>query len=190
MFEPDSDAFRDLQLRHAGDPSVYIFEDGLWREEGTIDLYLTRKRECSSVYKPNISLIESLRDSHHNQDIGRFNIDKELKIDVVRLDSALDKVVDDLIAKGHPKDSITVDKIKIDTQGSEFDILQGMGKYIDLVEEIEVEVEFVELYLGQKLFSDIDSFLTSKGFVLDGWVRKVKFSGIDVFGDAVYKRRS
>ena len=65
-----------------------------------------------------------------------------------------------------------------------------MGKYIDLVEELEVEVEFVELYLGQKLFSDVDSFLTSKGFELDGWVRKIQFSGIEVFGDAVYKRKS
>ena len=60
-----------------------------------------------------------------------------------------------------------VDFIKLDTQGSELDILHGAAETLGRgVLGIEVEVEFVEMYLGQPLFRDVDRHLNSMGFEL------------------------
>lgn len=189
MFEPDPGAFQELELKHAGDQSIYIFNKGLWKEKKNVTLYLTKKRECSSLYKPNMTMIKILKNVFSNKNVDRFEVEKELEISVVRMDSILEQVVEDLISKGHSKDSIFIDRVKIDTQGSEYEILQGMGKYIDIVKEIEVEVEFVELYHDQKLFEDIDSFLSSKGFQFSHFLREVLFNGVTAFGDAIYIRK-
>ena len=38
------------------------------------------------------------------------------------------------------------DMIKMDIQGAELSALKGLGKYIDNVNVIEIEVEFLEIY--------------------------------------------
>ena len=59
-----------------------------------------------------------------------------------------------------------VDYIKIDTQGAELSILKGGIKTLKNVKFLEVEVEFNPIYEGQPMFSDVDSFLRTYGFVL------------------------
>jgi FkbM family methyltransferase len=59
-----------------------------------------------------------------------------------------------------------VDAIKLDTQGSELDILRGSQKALERCALVVVEVEFNPLYEGQPLFCDIDRFLRDRGFVL------------------------
>lgn len=190
MFEPDPDSFQELELKHAGDPSIYILNKGLWNQDTNTTLYLTKKRECSSLYKPNMTMIKILKNVFSNKDVDRFEIEEELEIPVVRMDTVLEQVFEDLTNKGHSKESISIDRVKVDTQGSEYEILQGMGKYLDIVMEVEVEVEFVELYHNQKLFKDIDDFLSSKGFQFSHFLREVLFNGVTAFGDAVYVRNN
>lgn len=60
-----------------------------------------------------------------------------------------------------------VDFIKVDTQGSELEILEGATTALgDRVFGLELEVEFVELYEGQPLFADVDRFVRPFGFEL------------------------
>jgi FkbM family methyltransferase len=57
-----------------------------------------------------------------------------------------------------------IDFIKMDIQGAE---LTALSNAVNLLKEtvvINVEVEFVELYKGQPLFADVDSYLRSQGF--------------------------
>jgi hypothetical protein len=62
--------------------------------------------------------------------------------------------------------------IKLDTQGSELDILKGAAQSLsESVIAIETEVEFVPLYKGQPLFGDVDAFLRSAGYELMGFRR-------------------
>lgn len=57
--------------------------------------------------------------------------------------------------------------LKLDTQGSEFDILKsGQNLVLPSVVAIHVEVEFAPLYQGQGLFHDIHAFLEQRGFRL------------------------
>lgn len=57
------------------------------------------------------------------------------------------------------------DFLTLDTQGTEYDILSGARKVLrDNVLGLIIEVEFHELYKGQKLFGDICNLLQKKGF--------------------------
>jgi FkbM family methyltransferase len=62
--------------------------------------------------------------------------------------------------------------IKLDTQGTEFEILQGAKRTLDdRTVAIVTEVAFCELYKGQKLFSDVELLLRSHGFSFYGFPR-------------------
>lgn len=89
------------------------------------------------------------------------------------------------------------DFLKIDTQGTEFEILEGAARILENCSMVEVEVEFLEFYHGQKLFHEVAAFLLHKGFDLfhlnrvfsqrRGYVGRAK--GQLTFGDALFVRR-
>src|SRR5262249_12449389 len=58
------------------------------------------------------------------------------------------------------------DLLKLDIQGGELLALRGGEKMLDDVLAIHAEVEFVELYKGQPLFAEIDSYLRGRNFQL------------------------
>ncbi len=59
-----------------------------------------------------------------------------------------------------------VHAIKLDTQGSELQVLKGAEKALKGCIFLIVEVEFNALYECQPLFCDVDRFLRDRGFVL------------------------
>ena len=59
-----------------------------------------------------------------------------------------------------------IDFLKIDTQGSEYEILEGAINTLPNIRHIKCEAEFTEWYKGQRLAKDVISFLKSKGFEL------------------------
>ncbi len=62
--------------------------------------------------------------------------------------------------------------LKIDVQGSELDTLKGAERSLSCVDEIFIEVSFVELYTGQALASEVICYLAEHDFEL------VDFSGL------------
>jgi FkbM family methyltransferase len=69
--------------------------------------------------------------------------------------------------------------IKLDTQGTELEILQGLSAAQRAgVQAIEVEAEFHTVYRGQPLFADIHAYLTGEGFELfDLRTQRTHFTG-------------
>lgn len=57
-----------------------------------------------------------------------------------------------------------VDFIKIDVQGSELSIFLNALRVLSGTLFVQTEVEFVELYRGQPMFADVDTFLRDRGF--------------------------
>ena len=57
-----------------------------------------------------------------------------------------------------------VDIIKLDTQGNEFEILIGAQRCLNEALIVEIEVEFVQMYEGQKLAYSVMDLMNSKGF--------------------------
>jgi hypothetical protein len=62
--------------------------------------------------------------------------------------------------------------IKVDTQGTEFEILDGARRTLrERTCFLCIEVSFCELYRGQKLFSDVEKLLRDLGFSFYGFDR-------------------
>ena len=113
-------------------------------------LYVTNYPGCTSLYEPNPDIINLF--TGMSTDAGNFTVIEKRKIKTHKLKDI--------------KEVNKVDVVKIDTQGSELDILKNFEKKIKEVLIIESEVEFVELYKDQPLFFDMQNFLSKNGFVL------------------------
>lgn len=74
-----------------------------------------------------------------------------------------------------------IDFLWMDIQGAELMALQGLDDYIDKVNTIYTEVEFMEIYKNQPLFSDIKKFLEKNSFKFVGFLYKGQFSGDALF---------
>ena len=56
--------------------------------------------------------------------------------------------------------------LKIDTQGYEYNVLEGGLDVIDKVKMIQIEMSLIPLYDGEKTFDDMMNYLTQKHFKL------------------------
>lgn len=61
--------------------------------------------------------------------------------------------------------SIEPDALIIDTEGTTLDVLEGCGDLLDNVKLIYAECQTVVLRPGMRLVSEVDAFLTARGFV-------------------------
>jgi FkbM family methyltransferase len=167
-FEADENA----PVERASARGFDIVRCALWKDERDVEFHLTRSAGCSSVYVPNAQFLQRFDDP------GRFDVLERRKVHAKPL-SAFE---------------LKPNFIKLDTQGSELEILEGAGECLDSVIGIEIEVEFAPVYQGQPLFPEVDTFLRSKGFELhdlnrfywrdlqDGQMRLID-------GEALYFRR-
>lgn len=58
-----------------------------------------------------------------------------------------------------------IDYIKVDVQGGELDVFKGGEKRLRNALVVETEVEFLEMYVGQPLFAEVDQELRRLGYV-------------------------
>ena len=174
LFEPDVKAYKELKRNK----NKEVFNCALDRFKGQRKFFLNKKRETSSYYAVNYAFIERFPEAY------RFCLEKEIILNTNSLDEALISTIDD------------IDFIKIDTQGSELDILKGAFESLNHSWGVEIEVEFQELYKNQPLFTDVDIFLREQGFELFDiqrfyFCRKTypnitKNRGQLIFGNALY----
>jgi FkbM family methyltransferase len=141
-FEPDQ-LECDRLNRAYGEPHrffPYFVGDG---EPATF--YETNWALTGSLYAPNTPLLEKF------QNLSEVTLP-------VATHSVISRRLDDIV------EIDKVDFIKIDVQGSELNVLKNAKRILPQVLVIQVEVEFVELYKGQPMFSDVDAFLRRMGF--------------------------
>jgi FkbM family methyltransferase len=169
FFEPRWGVNRD-DVKRIDNVNIYPF--GISDYEGTAILNLTRRGQCSSLLEPNIKLIKKLQPSNWD----RFEVTSRIEIPVNRLDNIL------------PSDTI-IDKLTIDTQGTELHVIKGAGDLLKNTQVIQCEVEFVELYINQPMYEDILDYVSKFGFKVHGFLRKVKWNETQpVFGDVIFKK--
>jgi FkbM family methyltransferase len=150
--EPNPAAFDSLC--QACEPHYHFLPHCLGRG-GMATFHLTAMPQCSSIYLPDLDLINQfIGISRPGGGEGPFSIRETVSIETEQLD--------DVIEPYRP------DYIKLDTQGAELDILMGAQKTLKNVLVIQTEVEFIPLYKNQPLFGDIQVFLREQGF----WFQK------------------
>jgi FkbM family methyltransferase len=148
-FEPDEDECRLLRRRYQDRPGVEIVPRALGSEAGPATLYITREPACSSLYAP----LDDIIDRHPRLESQRLASREQ--IELIRLDDWCQQ-----------QGVNVVDFIKLDTQGSELDVLRGAVRTLERVLVVQTEVEFNRMYAAQPLFGDVDRFLRDQGFVL------------------------
>jgi FkbM family methyltransferase len=121
----------------------YAVADGKQRS-----FYTTNTAMTSSLLRPNLSIA-----SRFNNLAELMQVVATSLVDTVRLDDVIE-----IRNQG-------CDLLKLDTQGSEAEILAHASETLRRCLIIQTEVEFVPLYEGQPLFADVDQLLRSQGFM-------------------------
>lgn len=135
-------------------------------ETGVQKLYKTESIYCYSLLKPNTEWLNRF------SFFELFKIIGSEEVKTVKLSE-----LDDLL-------SSATDIIKVDTQGLELPILSNAGKVLDDAFLVETETGFVENYIGETTYAEIDIFMRSKGFLLFDINTNHRISRNNVFKDA------
>lgn len=143
-FDPDKET--DKETRGKLYKKYKHFEWFLWEKDEDLKFNLFKDRALSSLYNP---------DSRYKNEFfgGKFDIEKEIDVKAYSLNT--------IIAKKYMP---VPDILKIDTQGTEFKILQGAGRYLEQICMVEVELEFVHIYENQALFYEVCKYMYELGF--------------------------
>jgi FkbM family methyltransferase len=184
-FEPDSAECSRLAASYSGQASVRFLPLALGAGTGPRPFYACRSPRCSGLFPPNQAFI------------AQFSVGLERNSELVA-EQQIDTVPIDAL---RVSERLRPDFLKLDVQGAELDILHGAALTLQSVKMIELEVAFNQQYIGQPLFSDLDSFLRDRGFLLLGlrrtyWRRRAAATipcscagGQLVHGDALYFSR-
>lgn len=144
--EPDPRAKESIEkLESTSLRSLHRVNSPLASTHRELNFYLCKHPRQSSVLRPNSKHFAKYNDGH------KWNVEKVENMSAITLDSAL-------------ASKIQPDFLKLDTQGSELDILQGATATLRSCLGIEVEVEFREMYQSQPLFGDVSKFLIDNEF--------------------------
>lgn len=159
-FEPDEKEIERLKKSY---PSNLYFPYALWNHNQTLTLHINTNPYTSSIYPPNFNLLNKYDEIHSSPR-------KTKRIKKVR-SKTLDSIVNQY--------NIHPDFLKIDTQGAEFEILEGAkGAVQNDTFAILIETWTEEVHKKQKLTGDILQLMHKNGFILmdmdvaASWYRK------------------
>lgn len=178
-FDADSDECARLNAAPpAGFVEHRLYPYYVGATTGPVEFHIYRQPGESSRLKPD----PSYRVRFHPQ----MEIERSVTVDGA--------VLDDIVSR---HDLRQPDILKLDTQGTEFEILASSPRCLSRALLVEVEVEFVPMYEGQKLFHDICALMYGNGFELfylnrvfqNRWRYAGEARGQHTFADALFGRR-
>ncbi|EKP12124.1 FkbM family methyltransferase [Leptospira borgpetersenii] len=177
LFEPDPREYE--QLIKQKDTRILVIGTALSDSKQEISFNLCRRQQVSSAYLPNLKFLQAFPDAE------RYDVERTIKIKTDSIDFLL-----------KDKEVRYIDFLKVDTQGLELSILKGASHYLNDTIGLQIEIEFVPMYLNQPLFPEVDEYIRTQGFTLFDlqryyWKRKDSFAtGIDkgqlIFCDTLY----
>ena len=145
-----------------------VYPVALGASTGDALLHVTALANMSSVLEPNLPLMQTFRKKGPHAEVV-----ERMKVPVTTLDA---------LAAG---DRFAPDVLKIDTQGSELQVIDGArGVLAGSVVLAEVEVSFLERYRAQPLFDDIVTTMRALGFELIELHRLKRYRAKNVLGIA------
>ena len=145
-----------------GFSSVEIIARALWSYKCVKPLYLYSQATNSSFLLPNEDFVRRYRMEE------KWSVVGSVPVEAVRYDEYTADT------DGERIDYIP-DFIKLDTQGSEMEVLRGVGEEnLNKVLAIHCEVSFFEIYKNQALFSEIEFFLRQYGLSFYGFMTSFK----------------
>jgi FkbM family methyltransferase len=164
VYEPHEESYRALVEKQSRDPSYRNFlylNEALWSESGTRTLYQTKAPTGSSLLPPKKGGI-----ADHSRNTYFWPLTTKT-IETTTLARSLDR---ERIGR--------IDMIKLDTQGTELEILSSLDKpRISELLLVESECGFLDIYEGgERVFEEMLRFMREHGFSLFD-LRTTRFLG-------------
>jgi len=149
-FEPYASSYETLKKMTGGHKNIKCYNVALSNLTGKVDFHVNQ-------YYPTNSILATHIDSSKNWNDVVFVTKDLIKIDSLTLD--------DFVAKNHIDE---IDILKMDTQGTEYQILEGASKCLEQKKIclIYLEIILMPTYVNQKNFDEILLLLRRKGFSL------------------------
>jgi FkbM family methyltransferase len=177
FFEPDFEEFTKMQLKYSNQEAKVI-NAAISDSNSVKTLYLTKKRGGSSLLHPSGNMIGLM--AIGSEGTSRFTVEKTVDIATRRLDDVV------------KYEEIKIELLKIDTQGSEFEILSALGKHRPFL--ICAECATTEIYKGQKTLFAVGTLLENLGYfplhLMDGHLVSKSSANwrnsIQLYGDVIF----
>ena len=152
-FEPQINIL-NLQKKVLGTKNINYYNFSLGNEEKESELYVTKRKDSSSVLKPILT-------KNRN-----FMTNEIKKTSIKRLDDLPN-------FKNIERPSV----MKLDVQGYEFEVLKGAENILDYIDYVITEVSFIEVYENQTSANKLIKFLKSKSFEIKDKCNLSKIEG-------------
>lgn len=139
-----------------------VIPNGLWSTNCKKKLYLLGKRlGSSSMYKPNKNVL-NLYD-FKKKDFSLFDVTEEIEVECTTIKESLNNFK-----------IKNLDFLKIDTQGSELEIIKGLGGYLPLL--MKVEAQIIPMYENIPSWGELVSYLYKMNYMICEWIEIGKHS--------------
>ncbi len=168
-FEPIPELYNTVVENIKNHNNISSYQIALADKEGEADFYVSSSESAPNSPSASSSLLAPER---HLVEFPNIIFKKKINVQTTTLDRW---------AENNKIDHI--DFIWLDTQGSELSILKNAPKILKTVKAILTEVEFIEAYKNQPLFSDVKAWMQAHGFRL-----AALHLGCDWYGDALFVR--
>jgi len=153
MVEPIKSEAEKLKSKYK-----YVIDHGLWSSSTKKDIFILGNRlGSSSMYKPDKSSFKIYNLNQKNME--SFKITETIEIDCLAMSDAIKEI-----------GIQAVDYLKIDTQGSELEILKGMNQLRPLL--IRIEVQIFSMYKNVPSWTKLLNLLDDLGYMVCEW-RKI-----------------
>ena len=134
-----------------------IIAKSLWSTNCKKKLYILGKRSgSSSMYKPSKNNYDLY--NFKKKDFSLFDVTKEIDVECTTVNDSLSEL-----------NIKHLDFLKIDTQGSELEILQGLGEYQPLMMKIEVQI--VPMYENVPSWGKLINYLYKINYMTCEWIK-------------------
>jgi len=149
-FEPFPPSFEILKSSVKSFPNIKVFNTAISNFSGQVDFHVNKSSATNSI-------LPTSGDGKKNWGENLLETVETIKINSV--------TIDDFVEKFKIK---AIDILKIDTQGTEYEVVEGAGKTTEQnkIRLIYLEIIIVSTYEGQKYLDEILSLFRNKGFRL------------------------
>ncbi|MDF2529243.1 MAG: methyltransferase, FkbM family [Gammaproteobacteria bacterium] len=150
LFEPGETEFNKVSEIYSQYPNIKVFPYALSGTNGPRTLYLTNQPTGSSLLPINKPYVIEQGLEHY------FYPCREIAIETKTLENVLNQ-----------NQVHRVDMIKLDTQGTEFEIMKGMGQErLNSLLSVELELNITDANIGNPSFANVDDYMKDLGFEL------------------------
>ncbi len=170
-FEPSPATFKKLQVHTKKLRQATLEQTAVGDKKGTLDFYVSKHTHASSA------LVVSREQAAFNPDTA----------ETTKISVPVTTLADYAAGKSWPKPLL----LKLDVQGFERKVLEGMGSFVEQVDYLLFECSYRPMYENEPLFAEMHDYVRGLGFEIVAPVGYLEDdSHVMVQTDLLWKKRS